>query len=130
MWLISNACDVYDTSPSNTDAGIDYDFQETENNHIHDIAIRRAILRNGLWFKGRSLMHVRPEGQGEAFIPCSIPFHIPERIFRGKIKYKGEERDFLKNPPWWVRLGIEDSVEMFYQQNKVLQIRNHPSNNE
>ena len=44
-------------------------------------------------------------------------------IFRGAIKYKEEDRDFMTNPPWWIKMGIEDSVEQFYQQNKVLEIK-------
>ena len=43
-------------------------------------------------------------------------------IFRGATKYKGELRDFSINPPWWIKMGIPNSVEEFYQQNKVLEI--------
>ena len=120
-WLIQTASDVYDTAPSNVDAGFSYDMQETGNNHIHDIAIRRAVFRLGRAFSGSHLVHVRPEKEGERLGPHLIPFHLPHMIFRGKIKYKGEDRDFSKNPPWWIKMGIKDSVEEFYQQNKVLQ---------
>lgn len=123
-WLIKSASDVYDTAPTNVEARFSYDVQETENNHIHDVAIRRAVLRNGVWSSGNHLMHVRPEKEGERLGPYLIPFHLPQMIYRGKIKYKGEKRDFSSNSPWWIKMGIPDSIEEFYQQNKVLQIKN------
>jgi hypothetical protein len=121
--LITTASDVYDSAPSNIEARFNYDVQETKNNHIHDVAIRRAVLRNGVWFRGDHLMHVRPEKEGEKLGPHLIPFHLPDMIFRGQIKYKGEDRDFSNDPPWWIKMGIENSVEQFYQQNKVLEIK-------
>ena len=121
--IITTASDVYDTAPSNVQAKFSYDIQETPNNHIHDVAIRRAVLRNGAWFKGDHFVHVRTEKEGEKLGPYLIPFHLPNMIFRGKIKYKGEDRNFSINPPWWKKIGIENSIEQFYQQNKVLEIR-------
>jgi len=44
-------------------------------------------------------------------------------IYSGKTKYKAKPRNFEKNPPWWITMGIKNSVEEFYQQNKVLQAR-------
>ncbi len=122
-WITQTASDVYDTAESNIASKFNYNVQETSNNHIHDIAIRRAVLRNGKWFKGHHLVHVRPEKEGETLGPHLIPFHLPGMIYRGKIKYKGENRDFVINPPWWLMMGIENSVEQFYQQNKVLEIK-------
>ena len=121
-WLVTTASDVYDTDPSNVQAGLSYDFQETPNNHIHDVAIRNAVLRNVRNFNGDHLVHVRPEKEGNKLGPHKIPFHLPEMIYRGQTSYKGNARDFEKNPPWWVAIGVPDSVEMFYQQNKVLEI--------
>ena len=121
-WLVGNASDVYDTAPSNINSEFDYNIQETRGNHIHDIAIRRAVLRNGLWFNGNELIHVRPGGLGEGLGPYLIAFHKPEMIYKGKTKYKNEERDFSANPPWWLTMGIENSIEQFYQQNKVLEV--------
>lgn len=122
-WLVSTASDVYDTAPTNIQAGFRYDVQETVNNHIHDVSIRRAVLRNGVWFEGGHLMHVRPEKEGERLGPHMITFHLPEMIYRGNILYKGKPRDFSVNPPWWLKMGIPNSVEQFYQQNKVLEVR-------
>ena len=121
--LVTTASDVYDTSPSNVEARFSYDIQETPNNHIHDVSIRSAVLRNGVWFRGDHLVYVRPGEEGERLGPHLIPFHLPNMIFRGKIKYKGKDRDFSANPPWWIKMGIKNSVEQFYQQNKVLEVR-------
>ena len=123
-WLLEFK-DIFDTAPSNIEAGLSYDIQETINNHIHDIAIRRAVILDlGLKFKKiKGLLHVRPGEEGERLGPHLIPFHLPHMIYKGKIKYKGEDRDFLENPPWWLKMGIKNSVEEFYQQNKLLLTR-------
>ncbi|MBS3090947.1 hypothetical protein J4217_00685 [Candidatus Pacearchaeota archaeon] len=122
-WLVSNFSDVYDTAPSNVQARFSYDVQETPNNHIHDVAIRKAVLRNGRWFFGKRLLEVRSvNAEGWILSPCNIPFHLPDLIYKGQTKYKGEKRDFLTNPPWWIKKGVRNSIEEFYQQNKVLQI--------
>lgn len=122
-WLVGNFSNVFDTAPSNIDVGFSYDIQETPNNHIHDVAIRRAVLRRGEWFSGNKLLEVRSvNAEGWILSPCNIPFHLPQMIYQGKTKYKGEVRDFAANPPWWIKKGVKNSVEEFYQQNKVLQI--------
>ena len=117
-WLINTASDVYDTAPTNVEAEFSYDIQETPNNHIHDVAIRSAVLRNGKWFKGDHLIQVRSHGtEGKILSPMFIPFHLPDLISREEIK------DYPNKGEWWRRIGIPDSVEEFYQQNKVLQIK-------
>lgn len=121
-WLVRTAADVYDTAPTNALAGFSYDVQETNSNHIHDVALRRAVLRTGEWFYGDHLVHIRPEQEGDQFGPHQIPFHLPHMIYSGRIKYKGKERDFARDPPWWRTMGIPRSVEEFYQQNKVLEV--------
>lgn len=121
-WIANLAYDIYDTAPSNIDSRFDYSIQETEGNHIHDISIRRAMLRNGVRFNGEKLVHVRPGEEGEKLGPYLIPFHKPEMIYQGEIMYKGKPRDFSKNPPWWLKMGIDNSIEKFYQQNKVLEV--------
>lgn len=73
--LTGNYSDVYDTATSNVDSKFDYDIQETPNNHLHDIAIRRAVLRNGVWFSGNELLCVRGGGAGKELNPHFIPFH-------------------------------------------------------
>ncbi|MEN9625755.1 MAG: hypothetical protein RL557_83 [archaeon] len=120
-WLVTIFSNVFDTAPSNVEAGFSYAIQETPNNHIHDVAIRRAVLRRGSQFKGDRLLEVRSvNGEGWVLSPCNIPFHLPHMIYQGVTKYAGEERDFIQNPPWWIKKGVKNSVEEFYQQNKVL----------
>ena len=45
-----------------------------------------------------------------------IPFHIPELISKEPIKDYGQKGYF-----WWETRGIPNSVEAFYQRNKLLQ---------
>jgi len=81
-------------------------------------------MRQGEWFRGNALLEVRSvNAEGWVLSPCKIPFHLPDKIYQGQIKYEGKERDFTTNPPWWITRGIKSSVEEFYQQNKVLQIK-------
>jgi hypothetical protein len=113
-WMISTASDVYDTAPTNVQAGFNYANQETPNNHIHDVAIRRSIARLGKWFRGDHLMHVRwKDSEGFKVNPGVVLFHLPQLIVPDEIK------DYGGKGIWWYPYTIED----FYQRNKVLQIR-------
>lgn len=113
-WLISTASDVYDTAPTNVQAGLDYENQETPNNHIHDVSIRRAVLRLGEEFRGDHLMHVRwKKSEGYRVNPGVVHFHLPEMIVPGEIN------DYGGKGTWW----FENTIEDFYQKNKVLQVR-------
>lgn len=113
-WLITTASEVYDTAPSNVEAGFSYEVQETPNNHIHDVAIRRAVARLGVWFQGDHLIHVRGEGsEGERINPGNVPFHLPEMIANEPIQ------DYGNKGQWWQ----DNSIEDFYQKNKLLQVK-------
>ncbi len=123
-WLVSNFSNVFDTAPSNVDSGMVYDRQETLSNHIHDVAIRRAVFRRGKRFRGARLLQVRSnDSEGGVLSPCKVLFHLPDMMYRGEIKYQGAPRDFTTNPSWWRRIGVEDSIEEFYQSNKLLQVK-------
>lgn len=112
-WLRLTASDVYDTAPSNV-GQMDYIRQETPNNHIHDVAIRRAVLRLGVLFAGDHLVHVRGEdSEGYRLCPGEVPFHLPGMILKSAIN------DYGKKGEWWKGFSIED----FYQRNKILQIK-------
>lgn len=112
-WLTSTASDVYDTAPTNVEAGLSYFKQETPNNHIHDVAIRRAVYRHGRTFQGGHLVHVRWTGsEGFRINPGIVPFHLPDLILQEEIKDHGSKGI------WWKPLTIED----FYQRNKLLQV--------
>mgnify|MGYP001584899331 CR=1 FL=1 len=113
-WLISSASDVYDTAPSNVEAKFDYSHQETLNTHLHDTAIRRSLVRLGKWFRGDHLIHVRwKDTEGFRLSPGIVSFHLPERIIREEIK------DYGGKGIWWYPNTIED----FYQRNKILQVK-------
>jgi hypothetical protein len=111
-WLICSASDVYDTAPSNM-GQLDYFNQETPNNHIHDVAIRRSVLRLGRKFIGEAPMHVRwKDTPGYPVNPGVVPFHMPKLIRQGEVADHGGKGI------WWNAGTIED----FYQRNKVLQV--------
>jgi hypothetical protein len=117
-FLITGYSDVYDTAESNIKSEFDYSIQETSNNHIHDIALRRALFRTGNWFAGKELLNVRStDSEGWIFSPCNIPFHLPHLICTESIN------DYGNKGPWWDRKGIPNSTESFYQKNKVLQVK-------
>lgn len=111
LWLelINEASDVYDNSETNVESGFDYNKQETKATHLQDIAIRRVVRKRNWKFKGKKLIQIRSHDTywGDKLSPGRVKFHKPEKI---KIPH-------LKG--WW----DENSVEDFYQSNKVLQIR-------
>lgn len=105
------AKDVYDDSPTNVNSGLDYTIQETNHTHIQDVAIRRCLVRLGLWFKGPELLQIR-DSQGKSPLsmilsPGQIMFHRADWI----------EKPFLEG--WW----LPGSIECFYQSNKFLVLR-------
>lgn len=109
--LISEASDVYDDSLSNVNCGLDYALQETNRTHLQDIAIRRSLIRLGVWFKGKIPVQIRDKiGVSQLSMtlsPGQVPFHIPEIIEKPELQ------------GWWGN----SSVESFYQSNKLLQKR-------
>ena len=110
-WLINTASDVYDTAPSNVKSCLEYNMQETPNTHIHDISIRRALVRLGERFKGDHLMHVRwKDSEGYEINPGVVPFHRVDIINTEDIK------NYTGLGMWWFPNTIED----FYQKNKLL----------
>lgn len=106
-WIVSTASDVYDTAPSNVHSRLDYSIQEGSATHLQDIALRNAIQRLGKTFYGDHLVEVRGRrSEGSMLGPGVVLFHRPEIILpRSQHHHR-----------WW----RDDSVEAFYQQNKVL----------
>ena|SRR3989338_673364 len=108
--LVREAENVYDDSPTNVDSGLNYFIQETKRAHIQDIAIRRSLVRLGLWFQGDKLIQIRDsEGAhtlSKILSPGRLYFHRPDLIEQPELA------------GWWYSL----SVEAFYQSNKFLQI--------
>ncbi len=107
-WLVRNAKEVYDYSPSNIDSGLDYSKQEGSATHLQDIAVRNALKRLGKEFKGTKLMQIRGhESDGYCLNPGVIPFHDPKAILN------------MEQRGWWKPGSVED----FYQKNKALLVR-------
>lgn len=109
--LLAEAINVYDDEPSNVASEFDYAKQETKRTHIQDIAIRRAVIRLGLWFRGSELIRIRQEKGTHplsvTLSPGRVPFHRPDLIEKPELA------------GWW----HSGTVESFYQANKFLQIR-------
>ena len=118
-WLVSTASDVYDDNESNVNSKFDYKIQETLGNHLQDIAVRRSVMRLGREFKGNHLMQIRgKKSEGGILVPYMVPFHLPQMIIPGElINYAGQGS-------WWLHYGLKNSIEEFYQQNKILQVKN------
>ncbi|MBW4061345.1 hypothetical protein HJC99_02115 [Candidatus Saccharibacteria bacterium] len=109
--LVAEASNVYDDAPSNTASGVNYAAQETGRTHLQDIAIRRCLLRLGVWFTGDDLIQIRDSAGTHSLSltlsPGQVPFHRPNWIYQPELT------------GWWQ----SGSVESFYQSNKWLQVR-------
>ena len=111
LWeeLIKEAFDVYDIDKLDVDSGFDYLHQKSKATHLQDIAIRRVVSRRGWKFAGNKLIQVRSHSTywGKELSPGKVAFHLPEHIVEPRLE------------KWWDKNSIED----FYQSNKVLQIK-------
>src|SRR3989338_2977501 len=105
LWIANNFENVYDNHISNVNSGLDYDIQEYGGNHFQDIAIRKVLVRNNMWFKGKGLLEIRMKGVGKKWSPGEIPFHIQEIIPKPELK------GFWK----------PGSIESWYQSAKYLE---------
>ena len=75
---------------------------------MQDIAIRRTVLRLGRKFEGDHLVQIRGrDSEGAKYNPGFVPFHLLDMIVKPSLT------------GWWQ----ENSIEDFYQSNKVLQVR-------
>ena len=109
IYLIENACDIYDKHPSDRDSGTDYLAQEGKSTHLQDIVIRKIVEEMGETFQGHKLIQIRSKSIdpiGKQLSPGRVPFHKPEIISVPPLK------------GWW----DVNSVEDFYQNNKVIQV--------
>jgi hypothetical protein len=106
-YLSKNASDVFDTTPNNSVSGDNYYLQATPAAHIQDIAIRRAMAKLGMEFKGNAPIKVRSrynkDSVGISLSPKKVDFYKPEIV---KAKRKA-------NAP--------ATVEDFWQYNRVIQ---------
>lgn len=107
-WIVNTACEVFDNAETNVLSGLDYAVQEAATTHLQDIAVRRCLLRLGLWFRGDHLVEIRARGsEGYRLNPGQIDFHRPEMIVQPEPR------------SWW----LPGSVESFWQSNKVFQVQ-------
>jgi PTH2 family peptidyl-tRNA hydrolase len=107
-WLLQTAKDIYDNQESNIDSGIDYSIQETEDVHLHDIAIRRVLQKMGKEFQGDLLLQIRGQNSdGYILSPGQVPFYAPKLILKKQLK------------GFWMK----NSIESFWQSNKVLAVK-------
>lgn len=113
LWkrLREAASDVYTVHPLEVESSLDYS-KQLDYTRFHDIAIRRVLLRRGWEFEGSDLVQIRLNEPGahelsEVFDPGKMPFHAPKKINRPSLE------------GWWDK----DSVEDFYQSNKILQVK-------
>ena len=105
--LVANASEVYDTSPSNIASGFDWSAQDDGPTHLQDIAVRRAVRALGRSFRGSRPLEIRGrDSEGYHLNPGQIPFFDPDAILRPATCRAD-----------WIR---PDSLEDFWQQNKVL----------
>lgn len=104
--------EVYDLTPEDIQAGLDYDKQFQKATHIQDIAIRNVLDTLHLKFHNsetNNLLRIRGEGSnGHHLMPGKIPFLVKEQIIAPKIS------------PDWAEAG---SIEDFWQNNKFLMVR-------
>lgn len=111
LWkkLVKEAKEVYDTEVSNINSGFDYMKQEGKATHIQDISIRLVVFRRGWKFEGEELIQIRNHDNywGSNLSPGKVKFHLPEMIVVPHLE------------GWW----NNDSIEDFYQSNKILQIK-------
>jgi hypothetical protein len=107
--LLRTARNVYDIEPRDVESGLDYLVQKGTATHLQDISIRRVVQRRGWSFQGKKLVQVRKHGTywGNLFSPGRVMFHLPQLI----------EVPHLEG--WWAYNSIED----FYQSNKILQVK-------
>ncbi|KAL9645453.1 hypothetical protein ABK040_002650 [Willaertia magna] len=109
-YVSENCCDVFDTEIENIESGFDYEFQiKSKATHLQDVAIRRAMKRLGLEFKGKKIMQVRGY-QSPLFClnPAYVPFHV---------------KDAIQKPEIIEAFMLKGSVESFWQSNKTLATR-------
>jgi len=109
--LTKNASEVWVEEEIDVESGIDYSIQRSKANHYEDIAIRRILNNQNIKFRGSELLQIRGDSDylsGRLLSSMRVPFCLPELI--------EEPREY----GWWKRNSVED----FWQSNKILQVKN------
>lgn len=107
--LIAKANNVCDIDEGDVESGLDYLVQKGPATHVQDIAVRNVVCRRGWNFEGSELINIRSHKLrwGQKMSPGKILFHTPDLIISPH------------SLGWWDYNTVED----FYQSNKILQIR-------
>lgn len=101
-WLIKKAADIFENTPQDTKEGIQYHMEASS---IQCIAIRRALIRLGKWFRGKRLIAINDvRSEGYVLSSCAVPFHEPKNIVS-----LPEKKDILAG-----------SIENFWRSNRVV----------
>ncbi|MFF0314267.1 hypothetical protein ACFYPH_06405 [Micromonospora sp. NPDC005252] len=113
--LLTGARNVYDVSVDDVESGLDYTCQRPGAQHLQDIAVRRVLVRLGIWFEGVDLVRLRRRdtndlSPGACLDSGAVRFHRPDLIVQPVLT------------GWW----DTDSIEAFYQSNKYLQTLSGP----
>jgi len=116
LWkdLAKNASEVYDLDESDINSKMNYLNQNNSATHIQDIAVRNVLTIKDEIFKGNHHVQIRGKSEselGRMLSPSQVPFFNPKLIENPKLE------------GWWTTKGIKDSVEEWYQTNKVLLIK-------
>ena len=67
---------VYVYDRHDIEACLDYKKQTQAQEHFQDIAIRRCLVRLGVWFQGMDILKI----PGSDFDDMKVPFHLPHLI--------------------------------------------------
>lgn len=70
--------DVFVYNRHDIDSKLNYKKQDYKADHYHDIAIRRCLIRLGLWFKGKKMLNLSKSD----LCHSKIPFHLPHLILK------------------------------------------------
>jgi len=69
-------CDVCEINNKDLESYLNFKHQKQDKDHNQDIAIRRCLIRLGVWFKGTDLLSI----PGTEFDHSKIPFHLPHLL--------------------------------------------------
>lgn len=97
---------VYVWDRHDLDSGLDYKKQTQPKDHFQDIALRRCLVRFGIWFKGLDILKI----PGSDFDDERVKFHLPHLVH--KPDSLGSLRSWLSNRLVVVAKTIEDKAKL------------------
>lgn len=97
---------VFEINRHDVDSKADYKHQQHSADHVQDIAIRRCLIRLGVWFKGREILDLN----SSKFNHSKITFHLPHLINDKKSKTIQSWLD--NNRMIVIAIGVEDQAKL------------------